>query len=124
MIFATCKAPAWSSLLIVMDEPVQPCKQLIHAIGIVEASGDTLAYNEPEQACGYFQIRPIRLLDYNQRTGHKYKMQDMYNFEISKEIFLFYASYLGGTDLELIAKRWNGSGPKTEIYWDKVKLYL
>jgi len=62
-------APTSESLVIIHSSPVEPFKKLIHAIGIVETKCDTLAYNPVEQAVGYFQIRPIRLEDYNKRTG-------------------------------------------------------
>ena len=113
-----------ATLIIVRSESVNPINDLIHAVGIVESSCDTMAYNPEEQAYGYFQIRPIRLLDYNQRTGQQYQLKDMYNFLIAKKIFLFYANQIGDYDLEKIARSWNGSGPKTKIYWDRVSAYL
>jgi hypothetical protein len=113
-----------SNLIIIKSESVNPIEDLIYAVGMVEGKCDTLAYNESEQAYGYFQIRPIRLLDYNQRTGQQYQLKDMYNFLIAKKIFLFYARKIGDYDLEKIARSWNGSGPKTKIYWDRVSAYL
>ncbi len=104
-------------------EPIRPYKQLIYAVGKVECDLDTLAYNRLEKATGYFQIRPIRLNDYNKRTGKKYKIKDLYDYNISEEIFLYYANSIG-YDYEKIAKSWNGSGPKTIIYWKKIKQYL
>ena len=68
----------------------QSYKQLVLAIGMVETKRDTLAYNPVEEAAGYFQIRPIRLLDYNNRTGSNYTMKDLFNYEISEKIFLYY----------------------------------
>ena len=50
-------------------------------------------------------------------------MKDLYDYNISEEIFLYYATCIG-FDLETIAKNWNGSGPKTITYWKKVKQYL
>jgi len=110
-------------IYIARTEPIRPYKQLIYGIGMVEGELDTLAYNRLEQATGYFQIRPIRLNDYNKRTGKHYKMKDLYDYNISEEIFLYYATCIG-FDLETIAKNWNGSGPKTITYWKKVKQYL
>jgi hypothetical protein len=71
-----------------------------------------------------FQIRPIRLLDYYQRTGINFKLKDCRNFEISKEIFLYYARLTGYPDYEIIARNWNGSGNATLDYWKKVKSNL
>lgn len=117
-----------TQLYIIKAEPINPYAKIIHAIGMVEVlrNGklDTLAYNPVEQATGFFHIRPIRLLDYNKRTGHHYGMKDMYKYKTSKEVFMFYASQIGWRDPEHISKEWNGSGKKTIKYWQKVKRYL
>jgi hypothetical protein len=117
-------APNRASFLVVASEPVKPYKRLIHAIGMVETKCDTLAYNPVEQAVGYFQIRPIRLEDYNKRTGSSYKMKDMYNYKIAEKIFLYYATRIGPYDFEKISRNWNGSGRKTYYYWNRVKKHL
>jgi hypothetical protein len=114
-------APSRETLTIIVPRPVEPYRKLINAIGKVETNYDTLAYNPVEKAVGFFQIRPIRLKDYNRRTGNHYKLKDLYNYEVSEKIFLFYASEIGPYDFEKIAKRWNGSGPKTFYYWKRVK---
>jgi hypothetical protein len=117
-------APASESLVIIKSAPVEPYKKLIHAIGMVETMCDTLAYNPIEEAVGYFQIRPIRLRDYNKRTGNSYKMKDLFNYEISEKIFLYYAVQIGPYDFERIARKWNGSGPRTIHYWNRIKKYI
>jgi len=117
-------APGTKSIMIMESPAIEPFRTLIHAIGMVETSFDTLAYNPEEEAVGYFQIRPIRIEDYNNRTGSSYTAQDMYNYKISEEIFLYYASQIGPYDLEQIAKNWNGSGPRTSFYWKQVKKFL
>jgi hypothetical protein len=117
-------APTSKSIVIVRSNPVEPYKNLIHAIGMVETKYDTLAYNPIEKASGYFQIRPIRLKDYNKRTGSNYKMKDLFNYEISEKIFIYYAEQIGPYDFERIAKNWNGSGPRTIHYWNKIKRYI
>jgi len=117
-------APSWTSFVIFHSSPVEPYKRLINAIGIVETKCDSLSYNPVEQATGYFQIRPIRLEDYNKRTGSHYKMKDLYSYKISEKIFLYYARQVGPYDPEKIARRWNGSGPKTYYYWNRVKKFL
>jgi hypothetical protein len=63
-------------------------------------------------------------MDYNIRTGSSYELADMFDYEISKEVFLYYASRTGPYNFEQIAKNWNGSGPGTIIYWERVKSYL
>ncbi|MCU0474204.1 MAG: hypothetical protein MUC93_12720 [Bacteroidales bacterium] len=117
-------APSRESQIILYSRPIEPYKQLIRAIGIVETREDTLAYNPIEKAAGYFQIRPIRLEDYNKRTGSHYKMRDLFNYEISEKIFLYYAVQIGPYNFERIARNWNGSGPRTIHYWNKIKKHL
>lgn len=117
-------APGFPEIVIFSETPIQPYARIIYAIGMVEGKCDTLAYNPVEQATGYFQIRPIRLKDYNRRTGNHYRMKDMYNFEISKKIFMYYAIQIGPYDRDLIIRSWNGSGIKTYQYLKKVKKYL
>jgi hypothetical protein len=109
---------------IAISEPVDAYSRLIYAVVQVESFGDTMSNNLLEEAIGAFQIRPIRLLDYNQRTGNKYKMEDCVNYNISKKIFLYYANRIGFPQYEKIARNWNGSGETTIDYWEKVKSYL
>lgn len=117
-------APSNDSIVVVRTRPVEPFKPLINAIGMVETQYDTLAYNPLEEAVGYFQIRPIRLEDYNSRTGSTYTMNDLFNYYVSEKIFLYYASELGPYNFERIAKTWNGSGQSTIQYWEQVKGFL
>ncbi len=116
-------APNPCLVTILKDPPLQRSfDDLIEAIYYVESRFNPHAYNDKEKAYGGLQIRKIRLDDYNKKTGKNYKIEDLYNFEISKEIFLYYANKL--KDYETISKKWNGSGYLTEIYWEKVKTYL
>lgn len=117
-------APVNPSFSIPGESPEEPYLRLIHAIGMVETGFDTLAYNPLEQAAGCFQIRPIRLEDYNRRTGKNYIMNDLYNYSVSEKIFLYYASKAGPYNFESIARHWNGSGEQTIEYWNRVKEYL
>jgi hypothetical protein len=117
-------APRAITTVIFVSEPVEAYTRLINAVVMVESSGDTLAFNLLEEAYGAFQIRPIRLLDYYQRTGKNYKMEDCFNYQISKEIFLYYAVMNGSLDYQSIARNWNGSGKMTLDYWKKVLVHL
>lgn len=117
-------APGLKAGFIFISNPVNAYERLINAIIQVESAGDTLAFNPVEEAFGALQIRPIRLLDYNQRTGKNYSMNDCYCLSISQEIFLFYAIKSGFHDYESIARNWNGSGKTTLDYWKKVKSFL
>jgi len=124
MLVINVFAPSGESLVIVRTTPVEPYRSLIQAIGMVETQFDTLAFNPLEGAVGYFQIRPIRLEDYNDRTGHNYSMNDLFNYKISEKIFLYYASEIGPYNFEKIAKTWNGSGKSTIQYWEQVRRLL
>jgi hypothetical protein len=124
LITLKAAAPDLKLLIIVKSEPLDIYDRLIKAVVKVESKGDTLAFNLKEEAYGAFQIRPIRLLDYYQRTGKKYILADCFNFKISKEIFLFYANESEYADFETIARSWNGSGNMTYAYWEKVKALL
>jgi len=120
----TAFAPTNGALVILTTAPEEPFKKLIYAIGMVETKFDTLSYNPVEEAAGYFQIRPIRVLDYNQRTGSRYSLNDMFDYNISEKVFLYYASQIGPYNFERIAKNWNGSGKITIEYWDQVRKHL
>lgn len=117
-------APDIKFACICAAKPVNGYNRLVEALVQVESAGDTLAYNQSEEARGAFQIRPIRLLDYYQRTGVNYKIEDCYDYDISKVIFLYYARQTGHRDYETIARNWNGSGKLTLDYWKKVKANL
>lgn len=117
-------APEQKFFFMAEPLPVEPFASLMYAIAMVETAGNVNAYNPVEEAVGIFQIRPVRVKDYNIRTGSSYELADMFDYEISKEVFLYYASRTGPYNFEQIAKNWNGSGPGTIIYWERVKAYL
>ena len=124
LLTSNLSAPPDKSIAICQGELIRPYNQLIYATGKVECNFDTLAYNPQEQATGYFQIRPIRLNDFNKRTGSNYILSDMYDYDIAESVFLYYAEKIGPYDLERIAKNWNGSGKKTIDYWSKILIEL
>jgi hypothetical protein len=104
---------------------------LIEAIFTFEAGRNTNAYNSSEQATGGLQITPILVEEYNRLTNKNYTLTDMYNFSISKEVFLYFATHdHSGHEIlpksyEQAAKDWNGSGPMTEVYWrEKIRPLL
>jgi hypothetical protein len=117
-------APSVKEIAVIVPAPLEPYKKLAFAVGMIETKNDTLAFNPLEKAVGIFQIRPIRLIDYNKRTGNSYTRTDLFNYEISEKIFLYYADQIGPYNLELIARRWNGSGHLTNNYWGRIKHYL
>lgn len=124
MVSIKAAAPNLKFFYINAPEPINAYERLIRAVVMVESGGDFMAYNILEEATGAFQIRPIRLLDYNLRTGNDYKIEECYNFNLSREIFLYYANLIGIPHYETIARNWNGSGEATQEYWDKVKFNL
>jgi len=117
-------APDLKVFYITFSKPVNAYDRLVNAVVRIESAGDPLAYNQLEEAVGAFQIRPIRLLDYYQRTGINYKIEECFDYDISKEIFLYYARLTGYPDYETIARNWNGSGKSTLTYWGKIKSNL
>ena len=117
-------APQRKALYIAIEPPIRPYEALWDAMAMVESSGDPMAYNARERATGIVQIRPILLDDYYQRTGNRLKLSDMYDTIKSKEIWYYYALKYHYTEYEQIARKWNGSGYQTEVYWNKVKKHL
>jgi hypothetical protein len=110
-------------ILIKQGLGINPYLCLWEAVCKYESNNNPLAYNPREQATGIAQIRPVLVRDYNQRTGRDYCVEDMYDIEISKEIFMYYASRRG-PNYEQIARQWNGSGPMTDVYWENIKRLL
>jgi hypothetical protein len=117
-------APGANSFIISESPGIQPFSDLMHATAMVETMGNTLAYNEFENAVGIYQIRQVRIDEYNKRTGSSYALSEMFDPELSAKVYLYYASWYGPYNLEKIAKAWNGSGPMTELYWKRIKEYL
>jgi hypothetical protein len=117
-------SPCMDALIIFEAPPIEPYSKLVYAIGFIETMNDTMAYNPFEQAAGIFQIRPIRLKEYNIQTGMRYRMEDLFRYEISEKIFLYFADRIGPYNFEQIARNWNGSGKMTTFYWNRIKQYL
>lgn len=115
------RAPESSVLIIMRTESISRYGELIEAITWVESKHGSETWNPIEKAVGWFQIRQVRVDDYNKRRGTNYKLIDFFDYKLSKEMFLYYAD---GKSFEQAAKNWNGSGPKTIDYWRKVKQKL
>lgn len=124
LISTSATAPDLGLAFIPAAKPDDGFDKLIRAVLQVECGGNFRAYNPEEEATGPLQIRPIRLNDYNRRTGNSHRIEECYDIEISKKIFLYYAKNSGYPNFEKIAKSWNGSGRKTIEYWKKVRRYL
>jgi hypothetical protein len=120
-IRVTCFAPEWRHIVLTSKESIQPYKELIKAVVKLESDNGKFIWNPVEKAVGWFQIRQIKVTDYNQRTGNHYKLEDFYDYNLSEKMFLYYAH---GKSIEKAAKNWNGSGFMTNIYWGKIKKLL
>jgi hypothetical protein len=103
---------------------------IMEAIVKVESSGNPRAFNPKNNCAGILQITPILVKDCNQilsrrKSKVRYTLQDRYNVEKSKEMFVLYQeTYNPQHDLERAIRLWNG-GPKygiksTEKYFQKV----
>jgi hypothetical protein len=117
-------APDTNHLNLELPSPINPFEPLMYAIGMVETMCNTRAYNEFENAVGIFQIRQVKVDEYNRQTNGNYNLSDMFDYEISRKVFLHFASKVGPYNFEKIAKAWNGSGPMTEFYWARIRSHL
>jgi len=120
-----CTASMWYDKV---EEPIIE-DPLIAAIIQVESGGDTMAYNEKEDAAGCLQIRPIMVREINRLVGKdSFKLKDRWSKAKSIEMFNVIRSHLKGASDEQIARTWNGGYngkniPQTMQYWIKVKQY-
>jgi hypothetical protein len=114
-------APGSERFFLVQPGEINIYQPIFKAVCAVESSGNVIAVNWKELAHGPAQIRPIRLLDYNKRTGKNYTVVDCLSYSVSWEIFKFYCK---GKDYERAAKNWNGSGEMVKEYWKRVKKQL
>ena len=121
MTFTVCKAPEWKSLYVEKAEGIQKYKPLVYAVTWVESKHGQYVWNPKEEAVGWFQIRQVRVDDYNKRTGASYTLEDFYDYHLSEKMFLYYAD---GKSFEHAARSWNGSGPMTLRYWADVQKVL
>lgn len=121
-IFSVLFAPGNNVISIISAERISIAEVLWGAVKMVESANENNIINYEEGAYGCSQIRQIKLDDYNKHTGPKIRLKDCLNEGVSRKIFTWHCSHY--SDIELAAKRWNGSGPKTEIYWNKIKKHL
>ncbi len=117
-------APESHTVAVGEPKPINPYQPLIEAISLVESSLNPFAINKDEQAYGLLQIRQCKLDDFNKANGTDLILTDMFNALLSARVFMWHCLKYDNHNFETIAKSWNGSGPKTEVYWEKVKEQL
>jgi hypothetical protein len=102
--------------VIIREEPIMPYEAFWLAVVAVESKGDALAYNPKEQSTGICQIRPVRLKDYNKRTGNKLILKDCYDYKTSKTIFMSYMIKYRPDDIKGMCRCWNGKSKHNKYY--------
>lgn len=120
---ALLKAPEFKTVAILVPEVVNPYTPIVSAVTFIESSNGNILLNEKEMAVGWFGIRPIRLKDYNDRTGKAITLDQCYDYETGKMIFLYYASQIDYRDIKAISICWNGRS-KENKYYAKLKARL
>ena len=111
MNFTLLFAPAEKCLYIQRGEAINPYEVIWEATIKVESSGNPLAYHLEENgfpSVGIAQVQQSRLDDFNKRTGVNYSLTDMYQPELAKRVFLYYASEFHPSNTEAISRSWNG----------------
>ena len=113
-------APEYITLVIFEATPVNPYEPIIKAVVQIESANGKYLFNAKENAVGHFGIRPIRLDDYNKRTGQNIKLSDCYDYATGRRIFLHYASQIDYRDIKGICISWNGKS-KENRYYNKIR---
>lgn len=121
-------SPGNKVVSVYMTEPIQPYEAIWNATCAVESNFNPMAIGDKhlrKKSYGIAQIRQSRLDDYYRQTGIRYTVQDMFDPEKARNVFMFYACL----DMETTARNWNG-GPdgmnkrSTLPYWHKIKSHL
>ena len=104
---------------------------VIEAIIQVESGGNPKAVDKSGKSCGIMQITPVcvqecnRILQIRKSKKH-YTLNDRFNVEKSKEMFLLLQSFYNPThDIEQAIRSWNGgmhyTKRSTQRYYEKVR---
>ena len=107
--------------------------KIMNAIIQVESKGNSKAYNANGNCAGILQITPILVKQCNiwlknQKSQKRYTLQDRYDVEKSKEMFIMVQEHYNPShSVEKAIRLWNGgcgySKAKTENYYHKVMKY-
>lgn len=107
---------------------------LIEAIAQVESGKNPKAFNKNGNCAGYLQITPIVVKDCNQilknkKSKKRYTLQDRFNKQKSKEMFVIYQdAHNPSGSIEKAIRIWNG-GPHYSVkatngyYWKVMTKY-
>ena len=125
LIFRAVLAPEARMLWVEASKKIGKLDKIIEAVAWVESGHGKYVWNPEEGAVGWLQIRQCRVDDYNRQTGNNYRLEDFYDYELSRKMFIWYAEKIGLNNTDLLIRKWNGSGKKTYEYLAKVqKVYL
>jgi len=105
--------------------PMNNNEAIWQAVIQVESGGNPMAYCidiNGKPSVGIAQIQQSRISHYNRLTGASYNLDDCFDPEVSKEVFMYFAERIGNE--ERLIRAWNGSGPMTKKYYNKVKARL
>ena len=116
--------PGYQMPVILQTEPLNNLEAIWQAVCMVESSGNCYAvnYEKGGYSVGISQIRQVRIDHYNRLTGANYTLDDCFSPEVSKEVFMYFAHRVGNEDR--LIRAWNGGGPATIRYLNKVKSCL
>ena len=115
-------APGNNFVPVLTPEPSNPYLPILNACYAIESSNGVMLLNAKEDAAGPLGIRPIKIADYNRRTGKRITLNDRYNYEISKTIFLYYVSQCDYRDIKGMAIAWNGKSKENKYYSKIMKI--
>ena len=115
-------SPSPPYLVMEEAEGYNPYLSVWEAVKFHESRNNCFRINWEEMAYGPGQIRQCKLDEYNNANGTHYTLQDCFVEEISREIFMWHC--MKYNSIETAVKRWNGSGPATEIYWNTISVML
>lgn len=127
MICLKLSAPPSGAVAIFHDPGYNPFTSLWDATCIVESGKDRFAIGDNGKSYGIAQIQQSRLNDYFNRTGIHYTLQDMFDVQKSRQIFMYYC--FSPYHFEAISRSWNGGNnylriKATKVYYRKIQACL
>jgi hypothetical protein len=114
----------FTAIYVLRAESINPYEQIWRAVCMVESSNNPNAFCidiNGKPSVGIAQVQESRLNDYNRRSGDSLTMDDMYSPDKAKKVFMYFCKDL---NMKRICQKWNGGGPLTEIYYEKLTKIL